>query len=361
MPKIGCQTCEIIRRIAADYSDPSLICPECRGKRSAPAGPWQALDHPGIAGHKMKDDDDEPVGKNRPKLGKKKKDKAGGSGKMIVMILGGVGLLFACCICTPIGVGVALFMPAIQKVRETAARTQSTNNLKNLGLGFHAFHDVNKRLPFNGSDTPNQQAKYSAKAIGGNPQSGSWGFQVLPYVDHAPAFNAALRNEQTPTFYCPGRMRPKLETSNGGGAWSDYFINGYVNDAKQASKPDAMDNKRNMVAINDGTSNTIFLGHGNINVADYSKSGGVTGSSNIFVGGTIGTMRSGNNGETNPGGVTLSKDSDKAPGIGSWGGPFAQGALMGMGDATVRIFTYTTRDFSVFLTPSGNDVGILPD
>ena len=122
-----------------------------------------------------------------------------------------------------------------------------------------------------------------------------------------------------------------------------------------------MDKKRTLVFIADGTSNTVLVGHGNISSGDYKKNANVTGSSNIFVGGTIGTLRSGNNGDKNPGGVTLSKDSDKAPGIGSWGGPFSQGALMAMGDATVRTFPYATANFGAFLTPAGGEAVRLPD
>ena len=75
-------------------------------------------------------------------------------------------------------------------------------------------------------------------------------------------------------------------------------------------------------------------------------------------------MRAGNNTTKDksgdPGGVTLSRDSDKAPAIGSWGGPLPQGGLMGLGDGTVRLFPYAYQGFSAFLTPDGNDLAQLP-
>jgi hypothetical protein len=113
--------------------------------------------------------------------------------------------------------------------------------------------------------------------------------------------------------------------------------------------------------ITDGTSNTIFFGHGNIKTSQYNSSVQVDFSSNIFMGGTTGTMRSGDDGTAAPGGVRLQRDADLPISVGSWGGPFSQGGLMAMGDGTVRMFPYSTQNFSSFLTPTGGEVVIIPD
>src|SRR3954447_17685804 len=72
-----------------------------------------------------------------------------------------------------IAVLIGLLLPAVQKVRYAALRMQSANNLKQLALGAHSFHDTNKFLPFNGTTL----------ATRNNPQSGSWGYQLLPYLE----------------------------------------------------------------------------------------------------------------------------------------------------------------------------------
>jgi len=263
---------------------------------------------------------------------------------------------------------IALLLPAVQKVREAAMRTQSTNNLKQIALAFHNFHDAHKINPFNGSDKAVGNIKYTKVAKGNTSTSGSWGFQILPYLDQASIFQDFDKNAQVnkqyrgtglAVFLCPARGRPQVETSNGGGAWSDYYLNNYINDPMKADSADNKDMERTLVGITDGTSNTIFAGHGNIKTSQYLSAADVAFSCNIYLGGTFGTCRAGkattaNKGD-NPDGVTLQRDSDKAPDLGSWGGPFQQGAVFAICDGSVRFVSYQFGMLNAMLTPDGGE------
>src|SRR5512134_2021324 len=74
-----------------------------------------------------------------------------------------------------IGVLIALLLPAVQAAREAARRTQCKNNLKQLGLALHNYHDVYTVFPPGGT--------YRAAAV----QPAGWSIQarLLPYIEQA--------------------------------------------------------------------------------------------------------------------------------------------------------------------------------
>ena len=89
-----------------------------------------------------------------------------------------------------IAVLIALLLPAVQQAREAARRTQCKNNLKQMGLALHNYHDTYNGFP-NGN---------IASAAGGWGMS--WYMRILPYVDQAPVFNKLTFSGTHPGWSC---------------------------------------------------------------------------------------------------------------------------------------------------------------
>src|SRR5262245_28625367 len=88
-----------------------------------------------------------------------------------------------------IAVLIGLLLPAVQKVRMAAARTENTNKLHQIGIAAHSFHDVNKYFP-DGTGNPPTSGSPSAPVAGSS--SGSGLFRLLPFVEQDPVYQSTF-------------------------------------------------------------------------------------------------------------------------------------------------------------------------
>jgi len=234
-----------------------------------------------------------------------------------------------------IAILIGLLLPAVQKVREAAARMSCSNNLKQVGIAVHSYHDSKNKMPLNGTNTTNQ-----------NDWCG-W-FQMLPYVEQDNMYRNAMSGSYATTsgvksFLCPARSRQAYSTAGANspginGPFTDYKINwdSWDNSSNaQGGKIITMSN----VTSNNGTSNTIYAGEGGMDVNEYQRNHASNWEENIYSGGYGGTGR---------GGYTIRRDT-KGVGQGDyWGGPHTSGCLFVFCDGSVRSVNYSYSNTAAF-------------
>src|SRR2546429_5907527 len=86
-----------------------------------------------------------------------------------------------------IAILIGLLVPAVQKVREAAARAQCQNNLKQIGLAMHNYESSNRRFPVGGLSSP--------ISAGGAASNATALIQLLPYGEQGNIFNQADLNQ----------------------------------------------------------------------------------------------------------------------------------------------------------------------
>lgn len=131
-----------------------------------------------------------------------------------------------------IAILIALLLPAVQQAREAARRAQCKNNLKQLGLALHNYHDEHSVFP-PGAITINVGSASTGVDVVGEAnevsptthQGTSWILQILPFIDAAPLFNnwdftannvrgnQAQANRDLPGLYCPTRRSTVNDSS----------------------------------------------------------------------------------------------------------------------------------------------------
>ena len=192
-----------------------------------------------------------------------------------------------------IAILIALLLPAVQQAREAARRTQCKNNLKQLGLALHNYHDVFDTFPstVSASSTNNLAPGCSGWVVS---RGFSWRFKILPYMDQAAIYNQMdqdnagyngcfggfaagsvnnrLRGTVITAFLCPS---DDTEANTPADANNPYSGSNYAAAVRaradeQHGDPTNGDATRDMGAmtrygtsvtdVKDGTSNTVLVG-----------------------------------------------------------------------------------------------------
>jgi len=167
-----------------------------------------------------------------------------------------------------IAILIALLVPAVQKVREAAARTTCANNLKQMGLGVHNYASTyNSKLP--------PQLQYLGNT---QPQWVTFWYALLPYIEQGPLYQQAMgsgaswgNNVATtvvPLYGCPSDPSYNQGINNNGGNAGNWAVSSYAPNFAMFAANCYLDNtfgawqtrsRYNIGNIPDGTSNTVGI------------------------------------------------------------------------------------------------------
>lgn len=156
-----------------------------------------------------------------------------------------------------IAVLIGLLLPAMQKVRESASRTQCQNNLKHIGLAFQNHQDAYDALPSGGIDWWSDRTFNEGYPDLYTGQTWGWGYQILPYIEQSalwstpagsyppgatagPTGDIEVASTPLRIFNCPSLRGPTVfpyyqdgwSTTLGKRAVCDYAGNGGTSDGE---------------------------------------------------------------------------------------------------------------------------------
>jgi prepilin-type processing-associated H-X9-DG protein len=198
-----------------------------------------------------------------------------------------------------IAILIGLLLPAVQKVREAAARTQCKNNLKQIGLAFHNYHDTMKQMPTGAMDggvpvatawqtccnwNDSNAATENAAGQMDDRTGFSWLYQITPYIEqgnlHDLPNRATVYATPTKIYYCPSARA--VTVYGGTEAKSDYAGcagNTWASDGGGVVIHTNYPGKYSypvvtMATITDGTSNTLMVAEKWLHPTQQGRDGG---------------------------------------------------------------------------------------
>jgi type II secretory pathway pseudopilin PulG len=204
-----------------------------------------------------------------------------------------------------IAILIGLLLPAVQKVREAAARMQCSNNLKQLGLALHNYHDTNSCFPYG-----HQSEGFASPPVlpADRHRRDCWYMRVLPYLEQNNLYQQYEADNTNYVFYIPGTIQttvvktltcpsdgnaPGLGGNGGTIAFQGSYAvcaggvtwTGTVATQRDTAFGDAggifyVDSKTRLTDVSDGTSNTLMASEGIIRTngaAGWGELGGYWG------------------------------------------------------------------------------------
>lgn len=207
---------------------------------------------------------------------------------------GGFTLIELLVVIAIIAILIGLLLPAVQKVREAAARTQCSNHLKQIGIAIHSHADSKGFIP-TGGRTPWAGIQFVDGLPMDPPNLGAgWAFQILPYLEQEPLYKTDNQPLVQMTiikgYFCPARRHPILNADT-------YALMDYAG-ATPADSPNSWDqfwygniwglpggnaNYKGMIVrsgvppfkitlnhITDGLTNTLCVGEKRLDIGRYS-------------------------------------------------------------------------------------------
>jgi prepilin-type N-terminal cleavage/methylation domain-containing protein/prepilin-type processing-associated H-X9-DG protein len=257
-----------------------------------------------------------------------------------------------------IAVLIGLLLPAVQKVRETAARIQCTNNLKQLGLGLHSYQDDFGRFPIDDHDKTPPGTLYTS---------------LLPYVEQAnnsPSVAAPVK-----LFLCPSRRATEVGprddyaaghhpdwwyASHPYSGWYSILGGPYFPDHQGGTYTNYAGVSLVEVANADGSSNTLLLAHKGLAPRYYA--GGSPPAQNNPKYTTDVTWYAGSGWEHHRDPTRgFRQDSNQVPDMQEYpGSPHSGGMPCLLADGSVRTLSYTIDAMAVAQLWAWNDGKVLP-